>query len=210
MIDHEAMIADPAGEAPPENHDHAAETLEQRVHRLEDAVAALQDMQLVEERITERVIDRMQHKPAPASTGIIDAGRHPPAAAADPPRTEAPRNPTPAPAAAPRRAWLLVEVFREMRTLVGMFFDSRYRVSWSAFFALMVLAYILVSHYLWKLWLAVPVLGLLSIPMDFPFIGPLLDKAVDLVLALFAYKTLSREMARYKEAIGRPSRRRRS
>ncbi len=35
------------------------ESLEQRVHRLEDAVAAMQDTRLLEERVAERVKERV-------------------------------------------------------------------------------------------------------------------------------------------------------
>jgi hypothetical protein len=205
MVDRNAMIDEAAGvhaEAADNGH-YPQETLEQRVHRLEDAVAALQDMQLVEERITERVLERVHAKPDSLSTGIVDAQQlaHPstgPALlagsemAADSPRV---RN------ISGGRSWVIVEAFRELRIMFRMFFDSRYRVSWSAFFALMVLAYILVSKWLWSLWGAVPILGMLTGPMHLTFIGEILDKAVDLILALLAYKTLSREMRRYRETI---------
>jgi hypothetical protein len=111
---------------------------------------------------------------------------------------------TPPPSVAPRPPWAIVEVVRDVRTAFAMFFDSRYRTSWSAFFALMLLAYVLVSHYLWALWAAVPFFGVLSGVMQITFIGPLLDKAIGLLLALYAFKILGREMARYREAISSP------
>jgi hypothetical protein len=196
MIDDDAAAQTDAAA----NGHHPEESLEQRVHRLEDAVAALQDTQLIEERVTERVVGRMHQKPVSASTGIIDAQRlaHASTGPALSAGSEVAGESRPVNT---RRSWVIVEGLRELRTMFRMFFDSRYRVSWSAFFALMVLAYILVSKWLWSLWGAVPILGLLTGPMHLTFIGEILDKSVDLILALFAYKTLSREMRRYRETI---------
>jgi hypothetical protein len=209
MIDRGAMIDDAAaghGEPPMDVPGHAPESLEQRVHRLEDAVAALQDTQLMEERITERVMDRVHGREAPAPTAVTAALRRTPEPA--PESNPSAPEPTPEPSAAPasvRRSWLIVEVFRELKTMIGMFFDTRYRVSWSALFALMLLAYVLVSQWLWTLWAGIPVLGFVSTVMNIGFVGTILDKAVDLIFALFAYKTLSREMVRYRAAIAGPA-----
>jgi hypothetical protein len=201
MLDRAAMIDDPA--ASPRDG-HAPESLEQRVHRLEDAVAALQDTQLMEERITERVVGRLHRPDGPAHTGIVDAERRTPTPAVNAGAT-LPEPAADSSAAPLRRPWLIVEVFREIRIMIGMFFDSRYRVSWSAVFALMLLAYILVSQWLWTLVGGVPVIGVLTTAMNLGFVGQILDKAVDLILALFAYKTLSREMARYRAALAGPA-----
>src|SRR5262249_25017409 len=54
----------------PEGNDQPAESLVQRVQRLEDAVAALQDTRLMEERILERVTERFAVK---ASTSAAHA-----------------------------------------------------------------------------------------------------------------------------------------
>jgi hypothetical protein len=202
MIDELAMAradAPAAGLPPPE-------TLEQRVHRLEEAVAALQETEIIEERIAERVVDRMQRRPAPESTGIVETDRRarPPVGPSLSPGSDVQANSQTVSQLSARKPWLIVEVFRELRVMFRMFFDTRYRVSWSAFFALMILAYILVSQWLWALWSGVPLLGWLTLPMHLTFLGEILDKAVDLLLALFAYKTLSREMRRYREAISSP------
>ena len=194
MIDRGAMVDDP-GSLPGEPHNtngphHSGETLEQRVHRLEDAVAALQDTQIMEDRVCERVMGKMGRILPPDAAGIIEAERrgYPPAGDA-PPAEEPPPGSPPLPPAVTRSAWLVVEVFRELRTIIRMFFDPRFRVSWSAVFALMILAAILVSQWLPQPWMIIPV------------IGPVLDKVVGLILALFAYKILSREMRRYQEAV---------
>ena len=56
------------------------ESLEQRVHRLEDAVAAMQDTRLLEERVAQRIKERvngnLSERPSSAAGIIIEAGRH--------------------------------------------------------------------------------------------------------------------------------------
>src|ERR1700730_4870666 len=64
----------------PAEPDTRVEALEHRVVRLEDAVAQLQDTQPIEERVAERVADRIgrnRSHPVRDTTGIIlEAGRH--------------------------------------------------------------------------------------------------------------------------------------
>jgi hypothetical protein len=208
MIDRNTMIEDPAvatTEPPSDGPEHAMEPLEQRVHRLEDAVAALQDTALMEERITERVVGRMNRKAAADGLALMDAECRTTASSspAAPPADAAAASPPPV--TSKPSSWVITEVFREIRTLFAMFFDPRYHVSWSAMLALMLVAYVLVSHWLWTLWAFVPIVGVLSGPMAWPFVGPLLDKTLGLIIALFAYKILSREMVRYREALARQS-----
>jgi hypothetical protein len=206
MIERSLTIEDPAphrGEPPPaDGPDHLAESLEQRVHRLEDAVAALQDTQIMEERITERVLGKVSHRKQVDGTGIVEAERRTaPIPTPVPQATLPPVPPTPAPVLSTKPSWVVVEAFRDIRMAVAMFFDSRHRVSWGAYFALAILAYVLVSDWLWALWAGVPLLGLLSGVLSLKVIGPILDKALGLLFALFAFKRLARETRRYKESI---------
>jgi hypothetical protein len=203
MIDRSLTIDDRA-----DNHGepaHAAdlhtESLQQRVHRLEDAVAALQDTHIMEDRVTERVLGKVSRAKDLEGTGIVEAERRtaPPATVAHP--SIAQPVATAAPSVTARTAWVAVEVFRDIRTGVAMFFDPRYRVSWGAYFAMLLLFYVLVSHWLWSLWAGIPLLGLVSVPLGFPVVGAILDKALGLVFALFAFTRLAREMRRYQAAI---------
>src|SRR5438105_4824108 len=60
-------------------HEETVEALEQRVRRLEDAIAALQDTQLMEDRVVERVRQRVElhhvEGPRPAGGLILSAAR---------------------------------------------------------------------------------------------------------------------------------------
>jgi len=192
----------------PPGHDDPVEALEQRVRRLENAIAALQDTQLMEDRVVERVRQRVElhHLDGPRPSGgfIVTAARmllpksvddvrpeEPPAqsesVAADGTATAAPAAP---PQDAARPGWLLVELYRELRTMLRMFTDYRYRMSWSgkvvipAALAIAFVSWFLFSGRLWVL-------------------GDVVDKSVDLVLVILVYKALSREVQRYRDLLAR-------
>jgi hypothetical protein len=176
------------------------ELVEQRLHRLEDAVAALQETRQLEERLVERVVDRLV--------------RNPPAALRDPANVviEAPRSswlpalgllrstpgtaPEALPAAVPtaKPSWLLTDTFGEGRAIVRMFFDPRFRVARSVeILSLGLIVLILTSWY----WLP----GTTLMPA---LVSSILVKAVDLILAFVLYKILSREARRYRAAFPEP------
>jgi hypothetical protein len=173
--------------------------LEERVHRLEDVVAGLQDTREMEERVTERVAARV----APArgnglrdSAGlIIDAGRHLLPAAVEALRTGAadadppPQGP-PQPAAPPlRESWLLFDVYAEARATLRMFIDPRYRIGWRGRLLPLLLLGAIVTSWIW-----LP--GTAILP---GFVSALLVKVVDLALAFVLFKILHREVCRYRE-----------
>jgi hypothetical protein len=173
----------------------AGETLEQRVQRLEDAVASLQNTGPLEERITQRVAERLEGRAVLSPSGrkdqIIEAPRSPMPAAPKP--TGLSSGPGSSPLSNPvllRQRWLLFDVLAELAAIFRMFFDVRYHVGWSARLIVLVLVpLILLSHW----WL--PLVGV-------PVVGPILDKVVSLFLAFVLYKALSREARRYMELKG--------
>jgi hypothetical protein len=173
----------------------AHNSLEQRVQRLEDAVAALQDTHLVEERLIERAQVLLQERAGTAVNAarplaaqqVYDAARFippRPAAAAAPAAERLELSPiTPPPLV--HRSWLLFDLAAELRAIASMFFDRNYRTAWTTRAAVLVLVpAILLSHW-WFPFAWVPI------------VGPLVDKVVDLGLAFFLYKALSREAHRY-------------
>jgi hypothetical protein len=177
------------------------EPLEQRVQRLEDAVAALQDTQHIEDRVAERVHARLQGlavaAPAPLAGSAAagqggDTARYTAAAPNPAPPPVTPVLPTP-PAPWPRlvrRSWLLIDLAAELRAMVRMFFDIHYHVGWTTRLIVFVLVpVILLSHWWFPLaWV--------------PLVGRYVDKVLDLFLAFFVYKALSREAQRYLETRG--------
>ncbi len=207
------MLQDAAAESPeaPGAGPHS-ESLEQRVQRLEDAVAGLQDTQPLEDRVVERVSERLglrvPPKPAPASepepmpsaarrtAPPIEQSGAPPAEERVQVRNEVPVPPPPvsAPPAVPSfftppiltgHPWLFLDLWRELRAMVRMFFDVTYHVAWSTRLTVLVLVPLILTSGWW-------------FPLAyFPVLGTLFDKTLDLVLAFFAYKALSREARRY-------------
>lgn len=160
--------------------------LEQRVQRLEEAILGLHDLRQLEERVVQRVSQRL-------STGADSNGSYVESATNETPGWRASLgfmgSGSAAAAGSIRRAlgaaW---NAGGDLRWIVRMFFDRRYPLGWSV--RLLPLAALLIILLSWLLLSGIWV------------IGPWLDKAVDLVLAFFVYRMLSCEAARYRQAIG--------
>ena len=174
------------------------EQLEHRIRRLEEAVAGLQDTRPMEERIVERVTEKVAQA-TPGNKGssglIMEAGRQllPSALGLASSSRAFPENGPAAPGSSSRRGWWFFEAYDDLRAMIRMFYDGRYRphMTWTAF--------------LTPFFLVVCILAVwLLMPTSLPLVGPLLrvlDKLVDLVLAFFAYKILLREVRRYREML---------
>ena len=184
-----------AVEAAP-SRDEVIASLEQRVRRLEEALATVQDTRQLEERVVERLIraappaQPVTAAPPPASTGLLlDVGRRLLPAAVDAVKAEANAAEAQARAGAPplRRSWLVFDLVAEARVMVRMFVDPRYRMTWACRLVLPVLAGLLFISW-WQLG-------------SIPLLGALLDKVMDVLLAFMAYKILAREVGFYRDRI---------
>jgi hypothetical protein len=167
--------------------------LEERVCRLEDAVAVLQDTSRLEERILERVAGRLDggilSSNAEATGIVVNAGRRLlPAARQTPAAGGEAFSDLPAVLGLMQRpSWLLLDFYREVRAMVRMFFDGRFRVSWMA----RVVPIVAVTLFFVSLLLI----------HGITIIGPVLDRLVDVVLVCIVYKVLSREAQRYCQMV---------
>lgn len=171
----------------------AYETLEQRLRRLEDALAGLQDTRPIEDRVVERIsrTKPLTPPPAPVPPGpLVDAGRSllpSPfslfTGAAAPTQTQY----------EPPRTWLLFDLYSEARAMFYMFVDPRYRMSWEGRVLPPILLGLIVFSWVW-----VP--GAVILNGTSMWLAVLLIKTVDLLLALVMYKVMSREAARYRAA----------
>jgi hypothetical protein len=114
-------------------------SLEQRIQRLEDAVADLQEG-----------AGKPQVKvgPVPRESENIMAGNP----------QQNPHVP-PEPATAPRPPWLLVDILNEARDMVQMFFDVRYRVGWFTRLLVIILLAMIFTSGLWFPLSYIPWLG---------------------------------------------------
>jgi hypothetical protein len=195
MIDTRFMTTEPESAAPvpvPAPAPGTAEPLEERVRRLEDAVAALQDTRGMEDRVVERLAERVTRPPAPPGRGaggaLVDAGRRLLPAAVK--LVESPPETQPAPAALPvtdtGSRWLVFDAYDEARTIVRMMFDRRYR-SWVVrLIPVAVLCLLLFSAFFLH--------GIFVV-------GWLLGRAFDLVVVFVATVALSRKARQYRAAL---------
>ena len=101
----------------------------------------------------------------------------------------------------PAHGWGRVPPLRELRLVLGMYFDPRYRLSRPGQLGIPAVAGLMVLNYLFFNWvIAVPLL---------PIVGVVCERSVLVVLAVVLYKLLSREAGRYEavlEYLGRYAR----
>lgn len=191
------------------------EALEDRLRRLEAMLSNLADPKQLEERLAERLSKRPGQAapvasivPAPVATLVA-----PPAAAPISPSRatqlmEAGRRWLPLglgwrAQAAPandgrsdlRPSWLFFDILREAQSILHMYGDPRYRLTWSGrvfpvvFFLLILTSNIWLKPLTW--W----------VPDSVSFIVTVFVKVVDLALAFCFCKVLTREARRYRELI---------
>jgi|SRR5581483_1750099 len=159
---------------------HEDGSLEQRVHRLEEAVAGLQDTQVLEDRIVARLEVRL----GKGDAEHIRAHEPPPS----PPPRDVDGDSRPL---ALKPGWLLFDIIAEVGAIFRMFFDIRFHMAWSTRLVAFLLVPAILTSQLWD-------------PLYYlPVVGGFLDKAFDLVLAFVLYKALSRDVRRYRQTKGR-------
>jgi hypothetical protein len=193
-----APLAPSAPPPPPPSYDDPNETVDERLRRLESALAAMQDTKLMEERLLERMVHRIDqgHPNGAADSAAADAMLN--AGAKILPgamrRLGARLNAATSPSAAPSggilsaKSWLLTDLIQEIRTFFVMFLDYRYRSSWLSRIVPIVAFVIFVLSWIFM-------------HGSVPFVGSLLDYALDFFLVVIVYKTLQREAERYRSVI---------
>jgi hypothetical protein len=193
------------------------ELIEERVRKLEVAVQGLETTRVTEEAVADRVMLRLramagEPHPLPAADGVLldPAGVIVPAPAyavalpAPAPASEMTAEPIPAPAAPPsgavlhppetpdptRRRWLLPQLWDEFRLAVRMYFDSRYRVSRTAQFALPVILILFALNYF-----------VFSMTFAIPIVSPVLERLFCVLLGVLFYRLITREITRYRAVL---------
>lgn len=174
------------------------ESIEDRLSRLEAAIAALQDTRLMEQRLLERVSQRIEgtvlRSPTAERVGSEPVGSLFPGAlravgqqlmAATRPETDRPKT-----SLFSAKQWILTDLIQEIRTFLMMYFDYRYRPTWMA--RVIPVAAICIFLLSW--------IGLRNFVFA-TFFGAIFDYAINLGLVLLVYKTLQREAARYKAMV---------
>jgi len=197
---------DANGETWSGDDEQTPDAMKARIRRLEDALAAMQDMQLMEERVVSRLLERMSGAAPPALTpapvqplvGEAPTDAETGAPTAPPPVKHMLPMLTLPPAAAAvfnasintsPQSWLIVEIWRELRLMVGMFTDYRFQVNWLARLAPVFLVAGLILSYFF-------------VGRAIPLLGPFLEPLADALLGVVCYKVLAREAARYRREVG--------
>ena len=187
----EALGATPNGSLSPAEAAKVFAELEQRVTRLEDALATIQDTGDLEDRLVERVTRRLVHdggRHAEPRHLLIDAGRHLLPAALNQVQDESGRPELSGGRAG--RSWLLHHLYTEGQAIIRMFFDRRYQMTWTARVVPLALLVAIITSMFW-----LPGSGIVVL-------GTIMDKVFDLLLAFCALKILTREARRYRIAMG--------
>jgi hypothetical protein len=172
MNDHQDLLNAP--------HPDSGESHDERLRRLESALAAMQDTQLMEQRLLERMSQRLEQP------GVLDAGQaiaH--AVGAQLSAATSPMAPSNG-AMFSAKTWILTDIIQEVRTFFVLYFDYRYRVSWAARIIPTITIVLFILGWVFK-----------SFGAD-NFVGAFLQHLMNLLLVVITYKTLQREAARYR------------
>ena len=182
MVERATIPEEPVVSSAGERSKQRLGPLEERLTRLEDAVASLQDTRQLEERVAQRLAVQLARNGnlRTSSSLLLEAGRRllpAPLRTADGAADEA----------GSRRPWVVLDTLAEIRTIARMYVDRRYRVSWAARTAPVVAAVLMFCSWFFfggMLW----------------FIGPLFDKLFDLFLAFIVFRILHHEVQAYRLA----------
>ena len=164
--------------------------LEERIRKLETALADRPAGN--DDAIADRVIARLsdlaaEHERNPDSRGLLVLG----SAANSPPPPQGAILQPPAPAGeyAPRM-WFFTNLFAELRLVLTMYFDPRYRISRTTQFALPGMMLLLIfDYFFFALWVPIP------------FLSPVLERLLAVAAGILIYKLLTRELGRYREVL---------
>ena len=186
-----------------EHADEQTESLEERVKRLEDALASMQDTRIMEDRIFERLSSKIKNDkppeppkppkpstpPPPVEDKVADTVSRSFGNAGSTIQKHAESYIAKASGVSPevvKQSWLVLDIWKEFRTILSMFFDVRYKMSWVVRWTVVVLFALILTSGLWP-----PLAGV-------PVLGPIISSLVSLILAFIMTKILIREADRYR------------
>lgn len=96
----------------------------------------------------------------------------------------------PAPGDPALRTWFVLALWSEVQLAARMHFDPRYRISrTSQFLGPVILGLFVLNYFVFSVW------------FSFYIVSPIAERLVCVLLGVFWYKLLVREMARYREVL---------
>jgi hypothetical protein len=167
--------------------------LEERIHKLETALAERSTRVLTEDAVADRVIAKLStaaglpQTPDTSDRVLVLASSHeevpppPKGAVLHPPETTI--DPS-------QRTWFLTQLIAEFRLAIRMYFDPRYRISRTAQFALPAIAVLVLVNYF-----------LFSALINIAILSPIAERLLDVMLCVIGYKLIIRELSRYREVL---------
>jgi hypothetical protein len=168
--------------------------LEDRIRKLEAALAAQTAVPPDDEAVTERVLAKLSSL---AGSGRSVAERVlvlasdgsqqalpplPDGAVLHPPTAAMPEE--------AHRRWFFTQLWTEIRLVFRMYFDPHYRVSRTTQFALPGIALLLVFDYFF-----------FSVWVSIVFVSPVMERLLAVALGVLGYKLIVRELARYRDVL---------
>ena len=155
------------------------ESVVDRLARLEQSLASLQNSERLEQALTQRILHRLQ-QPGVAPDGLTPMV--PPLSIAAGPAT------TPFSHALDHASgiWAKIPILAEFRLMFLMYFDPCYRLSRICQLGVpIILALVMINYAMFNLFFAIPLLGMM------------LERIGLVILAIALYKILAREVVRY-------------
>jgi hypothetical protein len=109
--------------------------------------------------------------------------------APEPPPVGAVLHPPPPPGMR-HRSWFLLQVWAELRLVVRMYFDPRYRISRTAQFIFpTILGMFALNYFFFAIWFAVPI------------VSPITERFICVVLGVCFYRLMMWELNRYRDVL---------
>ncbi len=167
--------------------------LEDRIRKLESALAERPAPPADDDAVTERVIAKLtaiagEARSATDRVLVLAGGDSYPLA--PPPPQGAVLHPPAQPVDTTQRHWFFTQIWAEIRLVFRMYFDPHYRVSRTTQFAIPGIALLLVFDYFF-----------FSVWVSIVFVSPIVERLLAVCLGILAYKLIVRELGRYREVL---------
>jgi hypothetical protein len=166
------------------------ETVADRLQRLEKQLATMQDPNVLEQQLANRILTRL-HEQSPQAIPSGLASQNGLSAFGAKIITSAAMQSVPGGEKTTESIWAFFHIFKELRLIGQMYLDPRYRLSRVAQIGVPLVLILMVGNYFFFGWLMIQI----------PLMTPVVERVVLIFLAIALYKVLSREAGRYNEVL---------
>ncbi|MCZ2340692.1 MAG: hypothetical protein LC104_02715 [Bacteroidales bacterium] len=157
--------------------DADSESVAERLHRLEQSLSRLENTEVLEKVVTQRVLERVQETAPDGFAPILPT---------DTLHTSAAMLALTGATPSIRGIWSKIPILAEFRLMFQMYFDHRYRLSRLCQLGIPIVVLLgIMNYFLFNWFFAIPLLGLIC------------ERVGLVILTVSAYKILARETIRY-------------